>query len=60
MIPNALDGQDVFYKLQQKIKFAEKDKQKIIDTAISLIGIKYNNKKLSNFEKIILFSLTIL
>ena len=36
------------------------DKQKIIDTAISLIGIKYNNKKLSNFEKIILFSLTIL
>lgn len=40
-----------FYKLQKKIKLSEKEKQNIIDNAISLIEIKYN-KKLSNFEKI--------
>ena len=48
---NGITGQDVFYKLQKKIKLSEKEKQNIIDNAISLIEIKYN-KKLSNFEKI--------
>lgn len=48
---NGTTGQDVFYKLQKKIKLSEKEKQNIIDNAILLIKIKYN-KKLSNFEKI--------
>lgn len=48
---NGTTGQDVFYKLQKKIKLSEKEKQNMIDNAISLIKTKYN-KKLSNFEKI--------
>lgn len=41
---NGTTGQDVFYKLQKKIKLSEKEKQNIIDNAISLIEIKYNKK----------------
>ena len=48
---NGTPGKDVFNKMKKKIKLSEKEKQNIIDNAISLIEIKYN-KKLSNFEKI--------
>jgi hypothetical protein len=48
---NGTTGNDVFNKLQKKIKLSEKEKQNIISNAISLIEIKYN-KKISDFEKI--------
>ena len=48
---NCITGNDVFNKLQKRIKLSEKEKQSIISNAISLIEIKYN-KKLSDFEKI--------
>ena len=48
---NGITGNDVFNKLQKRIKLSEKEKQSIISNAISLIEIKYN-KKLSDFEKI--------
>ena len=48
---NGITGNDVFNKLQKRIKLSEKEKQSIISNAISLIEIKYN-KKLSDFGKI--------
>lgn len=48
---NGITGNDVFNKLQKRIKLSEKEKQSIISNAILLIEIKYN-KKLSDFEKI--------
>ena len=39
---NGTTGKDVFNKMKKKIKLSEKEKQNIIDNAISLIEIKYN------------------